>query len=302
MRGVLDLARLDLLAEPFRRPPDHQPGDEHGDEDVEDHAVEPRADPAEDHLAEEDVDERHSSAGRRQRIVARRSTDRSTRRVVARRPERACWRSRSGPPCRSCCRRDWPRCWVMFTPESRSTAEPCCSRRQRRRRRARTSTNIAANTAHAWRRASTIRPNMNTCADRDQQDREHLEEVRQPRRVLERDRRVRVVEAAAVRAELLDRLLRGDRAARDRLRARPAACRGRVSVERLRHALPDQDHREHDRERQQDVDDRAVEVAPEVAEPPPSPRRAMPRTIAARTAMPDAGRDEVLHREPGHLA
>ena len=43
-------------------------------------------------------------------------------------------------------------------------------------------------------------------------------------RVLERVRRVDVEEAAAVGAELLDHLLRGDRAHRDRLRQR------RVSV------------------------------------------------------------------------
>jgi ribosomal protein S15P/S13E len=46
---------------------------------------------------------------------------------------------------------------------------------------------------------------------RDQQDRQHLQEVGQRRRVLERMRRVGVEEAAAVGAELLDRLLRGDR-------------------------------------------------------------------------------------------
>ena len=52
-RRVLDLARLELLPEPFRGSPDHQARDEHRDHDVEEHPVEARADPAEDHLAEE---------------------------------------------------------------------------------------------------------------------------------------------------------------------------------------------------------------------------------------------------------
>ena len=52
---------------------------------------------------------------------------------------------------------------------------------------------------------------------RDQQDREHLEEIRQRRRVLERMRGVHVEEAAAVRAELLDRDLARGRAERHRL-------------------------------------------------------------------------------------
>ena len=52
---------------------------------------------------------------------------------------------------------------------------------------------------------------------RDQQDRQHLEEVRERRRILERMRRVDVEEAAAVRAELLDRDLARGRAERQRL-------------------------------------------------------------------------------------
>ena len=49
-------------------------------------------------------------------------------------------------------------------------------------------------------------------AGRDDQDQQHLEEVGQAAGVLEREGRVDVEEAAAVGAELLDRLLRGDRA------------------------------------------------------------------------------------------
>ena len=60
--GELDLARLDLLAQVLRCPADHQPGDEDGDQDVEEHAVQAGADAAEDHLADEHVHERHGAA------------------------------------------------------------------------------------------------------------------------------------------------------------------------------------------------------------------------------------------------
>ena len=61
--------------------------------------------------------------------------------------------------------------------------------------------------------------------------REHLEEVRERRRVLEGMRRVGVEEAAAVGAELLDDLLRRHRALRDRLcRALDASSHARVGV------------------------------------------------------------------------
>ena len=48
----LDFLRLDLLAEIFRRAADHQAGDEHRDDGEHQHAVEARADAAEDDLAE----------------------------------------------------------------------------------------------------------------------------------------------------------------------------------------------------------------------------------------------------------
>ena len=60
--GDLDVASLDLLAEVLRRAADHQPGDEHGDDDVEEHAVQTGADAPEDHLAGEHVRDRYSSA------------------------------------------------------------------------------------------------------------------------------------------------------------------------------------------------------------------------------------------------
>ncbi len=52
----------------------------------------------------------------------------------------------------------------MFTPDERSTCEPCCSAGRLTASPTTSKVNIAANTIQAWRRARTIFPNMNTCA------------------------------------------------------------------------------------------------------------------------------------------
>ena len=86
-RGHLHLVGLDLLAEVLRRAADHQAGDEHGDDREDEHAVEPRADAAEDHLAELHQQHRHQAAERRERVVHR--VDRAVRGGGRRRrPER----------------------------------------------------------------------------------------------------------------------------------------------------------------------------------------------------------------------
>ena len=101
----LDLLGLDLLAEIFRRAPDHQAGDEHGDDDEQQHAVEAGADAAEDDLAELHVEHRHQPAERREAVVH--GVDGAVRGGRGRRrPERRNWRCRSGPPCLPCCRAD----------------------------------------------------------------------------------------------------------------------------------------------------------------------------------------------------
>ena len=65
----LDLARLDLLAEIFRRAADHQPGEEDGEDDEEQHAGEPDADPAEHDFAELDVEHGDQPAERREAVM-----------------------------------------------------------------------------------------------------------------------------------------------------------------------------------------------------------------------------------------
>ena len=135
----------------------------------------------------------------------------------------------------------------------------------------------------------------------DQQHRQHLDEVGEAARVLERHRRVDVEEPAAVGAELLDDLLRGHRAEPDRLRSPDDGVCGHVAAEVLDHALGDEQERPDDRDRQQDVEQRPDQVLPEVPE----------AVAAARDDAPDQRDDdgdadgcgdEVLHRQPGHLA
>ena len=52
----------------------------------------------------------------------------------------------------------------MFTPESRSTCEPCCSAGSAIATPIANIANIAPKIGQAWRLAFTMRPNMNTCA------------------------------------------------------------------------------------------------------------------------------------------
>ena len=68
-RGHLHLVGLDLLAQVLGRAADHQPGHEHGDDRERQHAVEPGADAAVDHLAELHQPHRDQPAERRERVV-----------------------------------------------------------------------------------------------------------------------------------------------------------------------------------------------------------------------------------------
>ena len=69
MMRHLDFLLLDFLADVFRRAPDHQAGDEHADDGVEQHAVEARADAAENHFVGLHVEQRHEAAERREAVV-----------------------------------------------------------------------------------------------------------------------------------------------------------------------------------------------------------------------------------------
>src|SRR6202047_374780 len=65
----LDFARLDLLADIFRRAADHQACDKDRDDDKDQHAVEPGTHAADDDFTELDVDQRNHAAERGERIM-----------------------------------------------------------------------------------------------------------------------------------------------------------------------------------------------------------------------------------------
>ena len=111
---------------------------------------------------------------------------------------------------------------------------------------------------------------------------------------------VGVEEAAAIGAELLDRLLAGDRAKRDGLLG--AFERGGVdrAGQGLRHAERDEGERDHDSDRQQDIERGPGQIDPEIAER----RRAVAGEGAGhRDGEGDAGRgrEEIMHGQAGHL-
>ena len=145
-----------------------------------------------------------------------------------------------------------------------------------------------------------MRPKVRVRLNGDHQDEEDLDEVGQAARVLERVRRVGVVEPAAVRAELLDRLLAGHGSAGDGLRPARQSRDRRVAGEVLHDAAEDQHDAEDDGDRQQDADRDARQVDPEVAEPVGvGAGQAADEGDGDRDA--DGGGQEVLHGEAGHL-
>ncbi len=113
--------------------------------------------------------------------------------------------------------------------------------------------------------------------------------------------RVGVEEAAAVVAQLLDGFLRGDRSEGDHLRRTLESVNGDRAREGLDHALGDEEQRRDEGDRQQDVEDAASHVDPEVAD-----RRRRPAGQATsqgdRHGDAAGGRSEVADGEPDHLA
>lgn len=136
--------------------------------------------------------------------------------------------------------------------------------------------------------------------ERDQQDEEDLEQVRQGVGVLEGVGGVGVEVTAAVGAQLLDDLLGGDRAAVPLLRTAHELSDLVDAGEVLDRPAGDQDDRADHRDRDQDADGPAHQVGPEVAEF----TRARPGEAAYechRHGHADRGGQEVLHREAAGL-
>ena len=255
----------------------------------------PEPDAARRDLRQHDVHEhdtaRRTGSSSRARRSRRRSKCRSSRRR-----RRRCRGCRTAPPCPPCCR-PRPRrpaaastCGFGCASKAHaSSTEPIQSDGHDRCERVA----LAAVADHLAERAGE--------RERDHEEQGDLEQVRERIRVLERVGGVRVVEAAAVRSEFLDRLLRRDGTARDRLRARPARwSTSRASLKFCTTPCETQHDRRDERDRQQDADRGSDEVRPEVADRLAlDPREPADQRDRDRDA--DRRRHEVLHGEADHL-
>src|SRR5207247_2899189 len=85
----------------------------------------------------------------------------------------------------------------------------------------------------------------------DREDEEHLEKIRERRRILVGVRGVRVEESAAIRAQFLDRFLRGDRSLRNLLQLPLERRQLLRRMKVLNHALRDEDNRGYRADREQ---------------------------------------------------
>ena len=137
-------------------------------------------------------------------------------------------------------------------------------------------------------------------AGAEREDRNHMDIVSECCRALIGMRGIRIEEAAAVGAQMLDHHLRGDGALRDGLLGAFERRRVDISAEILRHALPDEHDRTDDADRHQHIERAARDIDPEVA------HRLCRRTGKAadqRDRNHDAGRprQKVLVREAEHL-
>ena len=201
-RDHFHLVGLDLLAQVFGRAADHQPGDEHGQDGEHEHAVEARAHTAEDHLAELDHHQGHGTTQRHVAVMHRVHCAAAGRggdggeegRGIDAEAHLLAFHAAAG---RIDAQRSERRVGLLLRDGGRDHGD---HEHQRHRRQHRPS--LAQVAHHAAEDEAKRR--------RDQEDRQHLQEVGDSRRVLVRVGRVGVEEAAAVGADHLDRELRGD--------------------------------------------------------------------------------------------
>ncbi len=134
----------------------------------------------------------------------------------------------------------------------------------------------------------------------DREDQQHLDETGEGRRVLEGMRGIRVEKTAAIRAQHLDRELRGNRSAGDGLGAAFEGCRADRAVEGLRHSLPHQEQGRNQRDRQQHIQGRPGQIDPEVPDRfGTSAGKAADQGDRDRNA--GRSRQKHLDRDPHHL-
>ena len=270
-RRHLDFKRSDLFAQIFGRASDHQAGNEHRNDREHDHPVKAGAHAAEDDFAELDQPHRDHAGERHERIVHR--IDRAIRRGRGRgRPQRRVGDAEPHLLAFHVTARIGRALDLIGAKLGEQRVAVLLDRigeRQQRRK----------NDRHRCQQ----RPALLRAADHatecvaerhgDRQNGQHLQEIRERCRVFQRVRRVDVVIASAVGAELLDRDLRGHRPKRNSLLGRGRFLRDRVAlfilkrltvraclrivvsdglrqrgsgvlVEGLRDALPDQHQRE----------------------------------------------------------
>ncbi len=136
---------------------------------------------------------------------------------------------------------------------------------------------------------------------RNEDDRSHLEQVAPGRGVFERVRRVDAEEAATIGTQLLDSDLAGSRPQWNGLVSTLQGQRMGIVGKGLRHALPYQQQRQQQAQRQQAIEAGTGHVDPEVAQR----RGAAPgNATAKRNQHGQAGgsTDKVLHGQAEHLA
>ena len=159
---------------------------------------------------------------------------------------------------------------------------------------------MAMRIARPCRRSPTARPKASTEATGISSSAQISRMLVQAFGILERMRGIGVHEAAAVGAELLDRLLARHRPDRNGLLGAFERRRVDRTGQRLRHAERDEDEREDDRDRQQDVENDAAHIDPEIADR----RRGRAREGAhQREGHGEAGRggQEIVDGEAEHL-
>ena len=231
----LDLFGLQFLAEVFGRAPDHQPGDKQRDDREQQNPIKARTHAADDDLAEQHVDQRHHAAQWHVAVVHR--IDRAAR-CIGRdgRPE-----DRIGDPeadlltfhIAAHLRRgrggiDAERGDLRIAGGFRPVGGRHPSKKQQ---------------THGGEDRPTLPlvadhpPEHIGQPDADREDRHHLDQVGKRVGVLVGMGGIGVEEAAAVGAEFLDDLLRGNRALRDHLFTAFERRRLDIGGEVLRHAL-----------------------------------------------------------------
>src|SRR5215207_4287259 len=263
-RDQLHLRRLDLLAQILGRSADHQPGDEHRQDGEDQHAVEARTDTAGADLAEHDVHQRHGTAAGGEAVVGR---DHGTgRRAGGRREQARRRRAEADLLALEVAAAGQLGDGVLIGAKGVELGVAVGLESLGGEGRGEPEHEHGAEQGPALLAVLGQLPEGVGQRERDQQDQKHLEQVREPVGAAERVAGVGVEEAAAVGAELLDDLLAGRGAAGNELRRTVEGVGHREAIEVLDHALADEDEGTDNRDRQQDADDRAGQVDPEVAD------------------------------------